>query len=84
MNPSVPAAHRALPRVLRKGEIYVAPSGRFCRLAPYLPGRDTLALGEEPAVLVYHRPDGSPGGESKADDAFFLGQANFWMLRRLG
>jgi hypothetical protein len=74
---------RTLPRVLRKGEIYLAPSGRCCMLAPYLPGRDTLALGDRPAVLVYHLPNGQPGS-SKGDDAFFLSPANFSLLRRLG
>ena len=72
-----PAAN-AVPQLSRHA-VYVAPSGRRCRVA-YDDGVQKLTT--KYATLVYHRADGRPGADS--DEGFTLMPANFRILRAVG
>jgi len=58
--------------------VYLAPSGRRCRL---LPDQDRRAPGPV-ALLLYDLRNGQPAA-SRFSDGFTLSRSNFYLLRRV-
>jgi hypothetical protein len=59
--------------------VYLAPSGRRCRLYQQSCGNQRNAF----ALLVYDRKDGTPASPVNGE-SFVLSAVNFRLLRRVG